>query len=58
MKEKHEEYHLKIEKAIKSKVSVREEYERIKQSLDQAQKTIESLHYKKDRYLQLVMGNI
>lgn len=31
LKEKHEEYHVKIEKAIKTKASVREEYERVKQ---------------------------
>jgi uncharacterized coiled-coil DUF342 family protein len=58
LKEKHQEYHIKIEKSIKNKTAVREESERVKQELEQAQKTIESLHYKKDRYLQLVMGNI
>jgi hypothetical protein len=31
LKEKHEEYHIKIEKAIKNKTAVREESERVKQ---------------------------
>lgn len=58
MKEKHEEFHVKMDKALKAKNTAREESEKVKYDLEAAAKELETLAYKKERYMQLVMGNI